>query len=167
MNKRNVFSHLSSDGAARMVNISAKKIKRRMARAESWVKVGADIIIQLRNKGGVTKGNVIETARIAGIMAAKKTSSLIPMCHQLAIDNVEVNIELLDDSVRIESRVYCDGKTGVEMEAMTSAALSALTVYDMVKSAGKGIQIGPVRLIEKTGGRSGHWKNEEIYDAKS
>ncbi|MFC1528431.1 cyclic pyranopterin monophosphate synthase MoaC [Candidatus Latescibacterota bacterium] len=161
MKGNNSFSHLTSSGAARMVNISQKETTRRMARAEAWVKVGEELVTKLKSDGGLVKGNVIETARIAGIMAAKRTSELIPMCHQIALDAVEIDAELSNDSVRIESRVHCDGKTGVEMEAMTAAAISALTVYDMVKSAGKGIQIGPVQLIEKTGGKSGHWKREE------
>ena len=167
MKNKTVFSHISPNGTARMVNISEKKATRRMARAEAWVNVGAEVAAQLRIKGGLAKGNVIETARIAGIMAAKRTSDLIPMCHPLQLDAVEIDVDLVNDSVRIESRVYCDGKTGVEMEAMTAAAVSALTVYDMVKSAGKGIQIGSVRLIEKVGGKSGHWKCEEVFHATS
>ncbi len=167
MKNKTVFSHLSSTSAARMVNISQKEITNRMARAEAWVNVGEDIVKKLQLEGGLSKGNVIETARIAGIMAAKRTSELIPMCHPLMLNVVEIDAELVNDSVRIESRVYSDGKTGVEMEAMTAAAISALTVYDMVKSAGKGIQIGPVRLIEKVGGKSGHWKCEEVFDATS
>lgn len=161
MEDKTEFSHLSPSGAARMVDISGKKVTRRMARAEAWVNVGTEIVTKLRQDGGITKGNVIETARLAGIMAAKKTAEIIPMCHQLVLDAVEIDMELIEDSVRIESCVFSEGKTGVEMEAMTAAAISALTVYDMVKSAGKGIRIGPVRLLEKTGGKSGHWKREE------
>ena len=160
MKNKTAFSHISPSGSARMVDISEKETSRRMARAEAWVKVGKDTAEKLRREGGLTKGNVIETARIAGIMAAKRTPELIPMCHRLLLDVVEIDAELTDDSIHIESRVCCDGKTGVEMEAMTSAAVSALTIYDMVKSAGKGIEIGPVRLIEKAGGKSGHWKRE-------
>ena len=164
MNNDNVFSHITSQGKARMVNISAKSITKRMARAESLVKVGTDIIKKIRDYGGLGKGNVMEAARISGIFAAKHTSDLIPMCHPLLLDAVEIDIELDKDTVRIESRIYSEGKTGVEMEAMTAAAISALTVYDMVKSAGKGIQIGPVRLLEKEGGKSGHWRCEELDD---
>ena len=162
MKNKTAFSHLSPRGAARMVNISGKKVTKRMARAEAWVNVGVEIVTKLRQEGGITKGNVIETARLAGIMAAKKTAELIPMCHQLVLTVVEIDAELIEDSIRIESRIYSDGKTGVEMEAMIAVSVSALTVYDMVKSAGKGIQIGPVRLMEKTGGKSGHWKREEV-----
>jgi cyclic pyranopterin phosphate synthase len=121
------------------------------------VAVGASAAKMLRQSGGVAKGNVVETARIAGIMAAKRTAELIPMCHPLGIDSIEVDAALVGGSVRIESKVCCEGRTGVEMEAMTAVAVAALTVYDMVKSAGKGVEIGPVRLLEKNGGKSGRW----------
>jgi cyclic pyranopterin phosphate synthase len=159
------FSHVSESGSARMVNVSEKKTTVRTARAEATVLVGPEIAEKLSREGGLAKGNVQETARIAGIMAAKKTAELIPMCHPLALDAVEVNISIGRDRVRIETRVFCEGKTGVEMEAMTAAAVSALTIYDMVKSAGKGIEIGPVRLLEKTGGKSGRWFREEQVNA--
>lgn len=151
------FTHLSPDGAARMVDVAGKPVTHRSASAEAWVNVGSEIAAQLQKDGGLAKGNVIETARIAGIMAAKRTPDLIPMCHPLTLDEVEVDAQIVDDRVRIVSNVTCEGKTGVEMEAMTAAAVAALTVYDMVKSAGKGIEIGPVRLLEKRGGKSGHW----------
>jgi cyclic pyranopterin phosphate synthase len=156
-NEKITFSHISERGSARMVNVSEKNPSRRMARAEAFVLVGEEIAGRLKTEGGLAKGNVQETARIAGIMAAKKTPDIIPMCHPLPIDAVEIDITIETDRVRIESRVFCEGKTGVEMEAMTAAAVSALTVYDMVKSAGKGIEIGPIRLLEKEGGKSGRW----------
>ncbi len=159
------FSHLSPNGAARMVDVSSKPSSPRTARAEAWVNVGSEIAARLRQDGGFAKGNVLETARIAGIMAAKRTPELIPMCHPLVLDVVEVEAQVVDDRVRIVSRVACEGKTGVEMEAMTAAAVAAVTVYDMVKSTGKGVEIGPVRLLEKQGGKSGHWKREENDDA--
>ncbi|MHC4717667.1 MAG: cyclic pyranopterin monophosphate synthase MoaC [Planctomycetota bacterium] len=152
--------HTGPEGA-RMVDVGDKAASRREARAEAWVDVGAEIAEALRREGGVAKGDVLGTARIAGTMAAKRTAELIPMCHPLAMDVVEINAELVDDRVRIEARVSCTGRTGVEMEAMTAAAVAALTVYDMVKSAGKGVQIGPVRLLEKSGGKSGHWRRDE------
>lgn len=167
MKNKPVFSHLSKSGSARMVNISKKISTARMAQAETWVFVGSEIAKQLQDKGGVSKGNVLETAKIAGIMAAKKTSELIPMCHPIPLDVVEIVTELMDDSVRIESRVECVWKTGVEMEAMTAASVTALTVYDMIKSAGKGIRIGPLSLLEKTGGKSGSWKRTEVRDGKN
>ncbi|OHE82798.1 MAG: molybdenum cofactor biosynthesis protein C, partial [Verrucomicrobia bacterium GWF2_62_7] len=154
------LSHLSPEGRARMVNVAAKRATVRTARAEAWVNVGAAISSRLRSAGGVAKGNALETARLAGIMAAKRTAELIPMCHPLALDAVELDAALVGDRVRIESRVVCEGKTGVEMEALTAATVAALTVYDMVKSAGKCVEIGPVRLLEKTGGKSGDWRRQ-------
>jgi cyclic pyranopterin phosphate synthase len=140
-----------------MVSVSGKAVTSRTARAEAWVKVGKSIAKLLRRSGGVAKGNVLETARLAGIMAAKRTSELIPMCHLLPLDIVEMTAELKGEQVRLEARVASEGKTGVEMEALTAVSVAALTVYDMVKSAGKSVEIGPVRLLEKTGGKSGHW----------
>ncbi len=161
MSSDNTFSHLSRTGQSKMVDVTDKAPTSRVALAEAWVDVGSEIAERLRQTGEVAKGNVLETARIAGIMAAKWTSGLIPMCHPLVLDSVDVSAELHDDRVRLVASVACDGKTGVEMEAMTAAAVAALTVYDMVKSAGKGVQIGPVRLLEKRGGKSGHWKRKE------
>ncbi len=163
-NNRTEFSHVSPSGAARMVDVADKQVTRRVALAEAWVDVGADIAERLRLTGGIAKGNVLETARISGILAAKRTPELIPMCHPLVLDSVDVSAELLDDRVRLVASVACEGKTGVEMEAMTAVTVAALTVYDMVKSAGKGVQIGPVRLLEKQGGKSGHWKRKEDRD---
>jgi cyclic pyranopterin phosphate synthase len=138
--------------------VGAKPVTARTARAEAWVEVGAPVAALLGESGAVAKGNVLETARLAGIMAAKRTSELIPMCHPLPLDAVELDATLVDNRVRLEARVCCEGKTGAEMEAMTAAAVAALTVYDMVKSAGKEVEIGPIRLLEKTGGKSGHWR---------
>ena len=158
MSEPNPLSHLDDAGKARMVDVGAKQPTRREARAEAVVNVGREIAEMLRESGGVAKGNVLETARVAGVMAAKRTSELIPMCHPLALDVCEVDARVEGDAVRIETRVRCEGKTGVEMEAMTAAAVAALTVYDMCKSAGKGIEIATVRLLEKSGGKSGEWK---------
>ena len=144
-----------------MANVSAKAISPRRAVAEAWVNVGAHIAEKLAHCGVVAKGNVLETARLAGILAAKQVPNLIPMCHPLLLDNVELEAELMGEQVRITAVVCCEGKTGVEMEAMTAAAVAALTVYDMVKSAGKAVEIGPVRLLEKSGGKSGHWFREQ------
>jgi cyclic pyranopterin phosphate synthase len=152
------LTHISTSGRARMVSVAGKARTARMARAEAWVDVGADIAALLRRSGGVAKGDVLETARLAGILAAKRTSELIPMCHTLPLDAVELEATLADNRVRLEARVCCEGKTGVEMEALTAAAVAALTVYDMVKSAGKQVEIGPIRLLEKTGGKSVHWR---------
>ena len=164
MNAKSGFTHISQAGAARMVDVSGKQTTCRTAAAEAWVNVGPDIARRLRSTGEIAKGNVLETARLAGIMAAKRTAELIPMCHPIVIGVVDVAAELAEDRVRLVACVTSDGKTGVEMEAMTAAAVAALTVYDMVKSAGKGVEIGPVRLLEKQGGKSGHWKRKEDSD---
>ena len=161
MKSDRTLTHLSPKGSARMIDLTGKSPSLRSAIAEAWVNVGSEIAARLRQDGGLAKGNVLETARIAGIIAAKRTPELIPMCHPLVLDVVEVNAQVLDDRVRIVSRVSCEGKTGVEMEALTAASVAALTVYDMVKSARKGIEIGPIRLLEKEGGKSGRWKRKE------
>jgi len=151
------LSHVATDGSARMVDVGGKPVTCRTAAAEAWLTVGGQVAAELRRKGGLAKGNVFETARLAGILAAKETSRLIPMCHPIPLDWIEVEVESRGSRVRILVHAKGTAKTGVEMEAMTAAAVAALTVYDMVKSAGKGIEIGPVRLLEKTGGKSGRW----------
>ncbi len=143
-----------------MVDVGAKPITARTARAEAYVRVGEAIAAQLRETGQIAKGNVLETARLAGIQAAKLTSTLIPLCHPIALDVVEIDASLEGDIVHIETRVACEAKTGVEMEALTAAGVAALTVYDMCKAASREIEIGPIRLLEKTGGRSGVWKRK-------
>jgi cyclic pyranopterin monophosphate synthase len=151
------FSHVSPEGRPRMVDVSAKPASRRAATAEAWVDVGPAIARELRRSGGLAKGEVLSTARLAGTMAAKQTAGLIPLCHPLPLDVVDVDARVVGRRVRIVATVRCEGKTGVEMEAMTAASVAALAVYDMVKSAGRGVEIGPVRLLEKSGGKSGHW----------
>ena len=153
--------HISADGAARMVDVGDKPLSRREARAEVWVNIGTEIAQRLQETGSAAKGNVLETARLAGITAAKKTADLIPMCHPLPLDVVEVSAVLEGPRVHIETRAASQGKTGVEMEALTAASVAALTIYDMVKSEGKGIEIGPLRLLEKSGGKSGTWRRAE------
>ena len=155
------LSHISPGGKARMMDVSSKAISQRRAVAEAWVNVGPQIAEKLAHCGAVAKGNVLETARLAGIVGAKQVPNLIPMCHTLPLDNVELEAELIGEQVQIRAVVCCEGKTGVEMEAMTAAVVAALTVYDMVKSAGKAVEIGPVRLLEKSGGKSGHWSREQ------
>jgi len=160
MAKKRPLSHLDRGGSPRMVDVSGKPVTSRTATAEAWVTVGPKTARALRASGGLAKGNVLETARLAGVLAAKRTAELIPLCHPLVIDAIEVEAALVGSLVRIVARVACQGRTGVEMEAMTAASVAALTVYDMVKSADKGVQIGPVRLLEKTGGKSGQWRRE-------
>ena len=158
MNKRIKLTHQTPRGAARMVNVSTKPVTRRRAAAEAFVDVGTDIADRLRRCGGLAKGNVLDTARIAGILAAKATPQLIPMCHPLALDAIDVDARLEGNVVHLVATVACRGRTGVEMVAMTSAAGAGLTVYDMGKSAGKGVSIGPIRLLRKEGGKSGRWE---------
>jgi cyclic pyranopterin phosphate synthase len=157
MSPKRSLSHVAADGSARMVDVGSKPVSRRNAVAEAWVTVGRAVAARIRRRGALAKGNVLETARLAGIMAAKETHRLIPMCHPVPLDSIDVQASLRGRRVRIVAGVSGEAKTGMEMEAMTAAAVAALTVYDMVKSAGKGIEIGPVRLLEKTGGRSGRW----------
>jgi cyclic pyranopterin phosphate synthase len=132
-----------------------------MARAEATVSLGRALADQLRCTGAVSKGNVLETARLAGIMGAKQTAQLIPLCHPLSLDVVKVQAAVVGDRVVIETLARTRSATGVEMEALTAAAVAALTVYDMCKAASKDIVIGPIRLLEKSGGRSGHWLGKE------
>jgi len=158
------LSHLDEQGRARMVDVSAKDVSLRRARAEAWVEVGPAVAARIRSEGGLSKGDVLGTARLAGVMGAKRTAELIPMCHPLPLDHVRVEAELRGERVHIEAEATCRGRTGVEMEAMVAASVAALTVYDMVKAAAKGIRIGPVQLLEKEGGRSGHWQRAEEDD---
>lgn len=155
------FSHVSEDGRARMVDVGCKTPTERTAHAEAVVRVGEAIADQLRRTGAVTKGGVLETARLAGIMTAKQTANLIPLCHQIPLDVVTIEAALEGETVRLESTVRCHHTTGVEMEAMTAVSVAALTIYDMCKAAGKGIIIQHVRLLEKTGGKSGTWQSDD------
>lgn len=152
------LSHLDREGRAGMVDVTVKATTARMARAQATVHLGRALVAQLHRTGSVAKGNVVETARLAGIMAAKQTASLIPLCHPLALDVVEVTITMHATTLVIETVARTRAPTGVEMEALTAASVAALTVYDMCKAVSKGIVIGPIRLLEKGGGRSGHWQ---------
>jgi cyclic pyranopterin phosphate synthase len=139
-----------------MVDVTEKTETVRAARAEAVVEMSAPTVKLLRGRA-LPKGNPLEVARIAGIQAGKKTSELIPLCHPLALTHLDVSIDVIDTGARIEAVARTKGETGVEMEAMTAAAVAALTLYDMCKAVEKGISIGPVRLLEKSGGKSGHW----------
>ncbi len=155
------LTHINGAGEAHMVDVSEKAETVREARAEAFVTMSADTLAMIVN-GSHHKGDVFATARIAGIQAAKSTWQLIPLCHPLLLTKVEVTLEALvaQNSVRIESCCRLTGKTGVEMEALTAASVAALTIYDMCKAVQKDMVIGPVRLLEKTGGKSGHFKAE-------
>lgn len=159
---RQPLTHIARDGRARMVDVGEKLLTARSARARATVQLGRSLVRRLRETGALAKGNVLETARLAGILAAKQTAQLIPLCHAIPLDVVEVHAELRGDSAVIETRAETRAATGVEMEALTAATVAALTVYDMCKAAKKDIVIGPVFLLEKRGGRSGHWQRREV-----
>ena len=152
------LSHLDEKGAARMVDVSDKAVTERTARAEGFVAM-APATLALVEKGEAKKGDVLAAARIAGIMAAKKTHELIPLCHPLAITKAGIDFEVSRDpaGIRIYAEVKVSGQTGVEMEALTAVSVAALTLYDMLKAADKAMAITGIRLLEKTGGRSGSY----------
>lgn len=152
------LTHLDESGAANMVDVGSKSETERTAVAEGFVKMKPETLDLIRS-GTAKKGDVVATARIAGIMAAKKTSDLIPLCHPLMLTKVAVDIEFDDTlpGLRVEAIAKLSGKTGVEMEALTAVSVTCLTIYDMAKAADKAMEIGPIRLLEKTGGKSGHY----------
>jgi cyclic pyranopterin phosphate synthase len=149
------LSHYDDAGSARMVDVSAKAETRRTARAHAWVKIRPEVLSRLPQN---PKGNPLEVARIAGVMAAKKTSELIPLCHPLMIAHADVLATIEADGVRLISTVTTTGPTGVEMEALTAVSIAALTVYDMTKALDKSIEIQDLYLLEKTGGKSGDFR---------
>jgi len=151
------LTHLDDAGAARMVDVTAKEVTARVAVASGRVLVSETVVALLRGDG-VPKGDALGVARIAGIMATKKTPELIPLCHPLAISGVEVDLEVLDDAVAITATVRTADRTGVEMEALTAVSVAALTLIDMVKAVDKGAVITDVRMESKTGGKSGPWQ---------
>ena len=155
------LTHLDQDGAANMVDVSEKSVTSRTATAEGCVVMQLETVALIRS-GDAKKGDVLGTARLAGIMASKRTHELIPLCHPLLITKVRVDCAL-DESlpgVRVSAEVKVSGQTGVEMEALTAVSVACLTVYDMVKAADRGMVIEGVRLLEKSGGRSGLWRAE-------
>lgn len=149
------LSHFDSAGSPRMVDVSAKVETRRTARAHAFVRIRPEVLAKLPEN---PKGNPLEIARIAGVMAAKKTAELIPLCHPLLISHADLDLTVEAGGVRIVSTVTISGPTGVEMEALTAVSIAALTVYDMTKALDKGIEIQDVYLLEKTGGKSGDFK---------
>ncbi len=153
------LSHLNDQGEAHMVDVSDKEVTSRTAVAEGFVSLLPETL-SLVTKGEAKKGDVLATARIAGIMAAKKTHELIPLCHPLAITKVTVEFEPSDEpaGIHVTATVKVTGQTGVEMEALTAVSVACLTIYDMLKAADKGMTISDIRLLEKTGGRSGTYR---------
>jgi cyclic pyranopterin phosphate synthase len=153
------LTHLDDKGAARMVDIADKVATVREALAECIVRMSPDTVRAVRE--GTAKGDAQQVARVAGIMAAKRTSELIPLCHPLALSSVAVDFEFVPGGVRCLVRVRVVGQTGVEMEALTAAAVTGLTLIDMTKGIERGVYLETVRLLEKSGGRSGTWKRKE------
>ena len=151
------LTHLGSDGSARMVDVGGKAETHRVAIASGRIAMSAEALAAIR-AGDAPKGDVLGTARIAGIMAAKRTGDLIPLCHPLALDAVNIDFAFEDDGIGATATASLTGRTGVEMEAMVAVSTALLTIYDMAKAIDKGMVIGEIRLIEKRGGKSGVWK---------
>lgn len=154
---RERLTHLDDTGAARMVDVSAKDVTARTATASGRVRVNPRVVELLRGEG-VPKGDALATARLAGIMGAKRTPELVPLCHPLALSGVVVDLAVADDAVEITATVRTTDRTGVEMEALTAVSVAALTVVDMVKAVDKAAVITDVRVESKSGGRSGDWR---------
>lgn len=150
------LTHVDESGAARMVDVSDKDVTHRVATASGRVLVSAEVVALLRGQG-VPKGDALAVARVAGIMGAKRTPELIPLCHPLAISGVRLDLAVVDDAVEITATVKTTDRTGVEMEALTAVSVAALTVVDMVKAVDKGAVITDIRVEEKSGGKSGEW----------
>jgi cyclic pyranopterin phosphate synthase len=157
MRVANKLSHVDAGGKARMVDVGDKAVTAREARARGEIQMSREALRLIR-RGAVAKGDPLQTARLAGVMAAKKTASLIPLCHPLQLTHVDVDLVPTRRGYRIEARVRTRGQTGVEMEALTAVAVAALTIYDMVKAVDKSMTITDIYLLEKSGGRSGSYR---------
>ena len=153
------LTHIDEDGRAHMVDVTDKADSKRTARARGFVHLSADTLKAIA-EGRTKKGDVLSVAELAGIMAAKKTSELIPLCHPLPLSRVKLVLTPQDNGIAVAAEVGCTGKTGVEMEALTAVSVACLTVYDMVKAMEKSASIGPVELVEKSGGKSGDYKRD-------
>ena len=152
------LSHFDETGASRMVDVGDKAVTRRTARASAVVRMSPNTLSLIRDKRAA-KGDVLEVARLAGIMATKRTADLIPLCHPLPVESVKIDFSFEGEQLLcIEATVQVEAKTGVEMESLTAASIAALTVYDMCKAVDRGMSIGPIQLEEKSGGRRGNWR---------
>ena len=153
------LSHLDAAGRPRMVDVGQKSVTERTAVAEGAIRMAREALAEVERNAG-PKGDVLTTAELAGVMAAKRTAELIPLCHPLPLDHVavEVSLDPTVPGVRVRATVRATARTGVEMEALTAVAVALLTVYDMVKAADRGMEIGTIRLLEKAGGKSGDWR---------
>ena len=152
------LTHFDDKGNPKMVDVSNKQSTKRIAQASGFVKMKPSTLETILNKN-ISKGDVLQIARLAGIMASKKTSSIIPLCHPILIDSISVDLKpyLKNSKIKITSNITCRGATGVEMEALTAVSASALTIYDMCKSIDRSIEILEIKLIKKSGGKSGEW----------
>ena len=157
------FTHLNEEGEVHMVDVGGKAVTERRAVAEGLVAMSDDLVSRFF-AGDLPKGDAAAVARVAGITGAKKTADLIPLCHPISLSGVEVTLAPAGHGVRITATVSTTGQTGVEMEAMTAVSTAALTIYDMVKSVERDVTIESVRLLEKSGGRSGVWRRSEVVD---
>lgn len=154
------LTHLDESGAARMVDVSTKPETERSATAEGRIVMSQEALEAL-SSGGNPKGDAAAAARIAGILAAKRTGELIPLCHPLGLDSMVVDIEIEERAIRVQATARLVGKTGIEMEALTAVSVALLTLYDMGKAIDKGMRIEGIRLLEKVGGKSGHWRAQD------
>jgi len=154
------LTHVDEKGAAHMVDVGAKDVTHRRAIAQATVRMQPETLAMIV-EGRAPKGDVFAVARVAGITAAKKTSDLVPLCHPLSLTHASVELEPVDDGVLVTATVETDGKTGVEMEALTAAAVASLTLYDMCKAVDRGMTVDGLRLLRKEGGKSGTWTLEE------
>ena len=160
------LTHFDETGAARMVDVSGKEVSLRVARASGWIRMQPATLALVAERK-LSKGDVLEVARLAGIMAAKRTGELIPLCHPLGLDAVQLELSLVvPDSVRIEATVKYLGRTGVEMEALTAVSIAALTIYDMCKAVDRELVIGEIQLEEKSGGRRGPYRRSDPEHAR-
>jgi len=155
----NNFSHINNKGEANMVDITSKKNSKRKSSAQGLILVSKEALKAIKIDN-LEKGDLFNTARIAGILAAKKTSELIPLCHPLSIGKIDINFNIKNNGIEVITNVSTEGKTGVEMEALTATSLACLTIYDMIKSIDKESEITSIRLISKSGGKSGNWKRK-------
>ena len=154
------LTHINEQGRARMVDVTQKDITFREAEAEGRIRVGPETLELIRT-GGAPKGDVLAVAQVAGILAAKRTHELIPMCHPIRLTGVDIRFAYEENAVRIQAEARCKGETGVEMEALTAVSAAALTVYDMCKAVQRDMKISNIRLLEKSGGKSGEYRVEE------
>lgn len=159
------FTHLDAAGQARMVDVTGKAVTVRSATAEGLVTCPAEVVARLRD-GSVPKGDVLAVARIAGIAAAKRTPELLPLAHVIGVHGVEVELQVVDAGVEVRASVRTADRTGVEMEALTAVCVAALAVVDMIKGLSKDVEIGHVRLLAKSGGRSGDWVRDQRPDQR-